>query len=268
VRTVSSSPSTALTNLTTAVTAGAGLSTGGQDVRTQNYSFQLITDPKQLWRLKALYRFVIDGNEEKFVEDFPPLYKTVTMQRNACLHDASKHNAIVYGTGTTTDPNSALPNQPFTSCITQYGGGGTTPTMSMGTDSFSILIPDEHYRIGPTCLVCRKCNGRRSVLVANDKLKGRWLHWRSLPGATRSDNYDDNDIPLGQYGHYELFVDRNQADKFADFSIFALAASTLTDSAVSGGSGGGGAGGGGGGGASKGQGAQPAGLFLTLPTIP
>jgi hypothetical protein len=122
-------PSVAITNSVMGVRAGTSLSATGQDVRSQNYSFTLITDSNQMWRLKALYRFAIDGDERKFVEDYPLIYKTVSQQRNVCLRDKSRNNAIVYGTATTADANSGLPSEPFKSCLTTVGGMGV-PTMT------------------------------------------------------------------------------------------------------------------------------------------
>ena len=261
VNTASSNPSLVATNLTTAVRAGASLTGGVQDVHTQNYAFQMITDPYQLWRLKSLYRFVIDGDENKFLRDYPAIYKTINHQRNVCLRDRLT-GRIVYGTAANNDPSSGLPKS-FESCITSVGGGGSASTMTVGQDTFSDLVPDPYYVTGPTCLICRKRNGQYAV---NDRIKGRWLHWRALPGATRPDNFAEGDIPLGRYGHYELFADRDHPEKFADFTIFAFAASTQSDSAISGGSGGGGAGGGGGGGA-KGPQAAPAGILIATPPI-
>jgi hypothetical protein len=271
-RTISSSPGTVLTGSKTSVTAAAGLSTTAQDVSSQNYAFQMITDAYQLWRLKALYRFAIEGDryESTFVTEYPKIYKSVTEQRTACLQDRTKNNSTVYGTGTTTDPASGLPSQ-FQSCVTQYSTGGAgTPgvTMGVGSDSTSILIPDEHFLTGPDCIVCEARYAGKTKYVANKRLKGGWLHWRGLPGATRPDTYQEGDILVGRSGHYELYVDQKQPERFADFTIFVLAASTQADSAVTGGSGGGSgatAGGGGGGGGSKGPSALPS-LLLTLPT--
>jgi hypothetical protein len=268
VRTVGAMPSTAGTNIATGVAAGAGLMAEAQDVRTQNYSFQMITDAYQLWRLKALYRIAIDGREADFVRDYPPIYKSVSQQRSVCLHDKAKNNATVYGLGTTADPASGLSNQ-FQSCVTQYSPGAGV-TMGAGTDTSTVLVPDEHFLAGPTCAVCMKRIAGRRIYIANESLKGHWLHWRSLSGAAngRPDTYRPGDIYVGQSGHYELYVDPGQVKKFADFTIFVLAASTQTDSAVTGGSGGGGAGASGaGGGGSKSPVAQP-GLLLTLPTGP
>ena len=138
--------------------------------------------------------------------------------------------------------------------------------MTLGQDTFSVLIPDDHYLTGPVCVVCRKWIGHKWEYRANDKLKGGWLHWRSLYGRNRRDTWVEGDVPLGQYGHYELFVDRWQRDKFADFNIFVLAVSTLSDASVNGGAGGGGAGGGAGGGSKSPQ-ASPAGILIGTPTI-
>jgi hypothetical protein len=264
VNTASSNPSLAATNLTTAVKAGASLTGGVQDVRTQNYAFQMITDPYQLWRLKSLYRFAIDGDENKFLRDYPRIYKTINHQRNVCLQDQLTRRTV-YGTATNNDPSSGLPNS-FVSCITSAGGGGSAPTMTKGQDTYSDLVPDPYYLTGPTCLICRQRNGKYAV---NDRIKGSWLRWRALPGATRLDNFAEGDIPLGRYGHYELFVDRDYPEKFVDFTIFAFAASTQSDSAVSGGSGGGGASGAGGsgGGGSKGPQAATAGILIATPPI-
>jgi hypothetical protein len=274
-KTISSNSSTVLTGSKSSVTAAVGFSTTAQDVSTQNYSFQMITDPYQLWRLKALYRLAVEGDkyEGTFVKEYPKIYKSVTQQRTACLHDRTKSNSTVYGTGTTTDPASGLPSQ-FQSCVTQYGTGSNAgtggATMGGGTDSTSILVLDEHFLTGPTCIVCERRNAGKTTYAANERLKGRWLHWRGLPGATPPgpDTYRDGDIFVGRSGHYELYVDPKHPEKFADFTIFVLAASTQADSAVTGGSGGGagaGAGGGGGGGNAKGSPALPS-LLLTLPT--
>jgi hypothetical protein len=45
-------------------------------------------------------------------------------------------------------------------------------------------------------------------------------------------------VPLGQFGHYELFVDPQEQRKFPQFAVFILAAATQSDSSNSGGAGG------------------------------
>ena len=45
-------------------------------------------------------------------------------------------------------------------------------------------------------------------------------------------------MPLGQFGHYELFVDPQEQRKFPQFAVFILAAATQSDSSNSGGAGG------------------------------
>ncbi len=58
---------------------------------------------------------------------------------------------------------------------------------------------------------------------------GRWLLWEALPGASQPSSVPApdhaKDIYLGIYGHYTLFVDGGQQDRFAEFVIFLTAAS-------------------------------------------
>jgi hypothetical protein len=109
--------------------------------------------------------------------------------------------------------------------------------LTQGTDTVSTMIPDSYYQQGPLCVLCGK-----AARAVNPRLTGRWLHWHALPGASgiRPDTDQPGDIPLGIYGHYELFVDARQAVKMPQFTTFILAASTQTDSSTSGGGGGGG----------------------------
>lgn len=142
--------------------------------------------------------------------------------------------------------------------------------MAVGQDTTAILVPDEHYFERPLCIVCRNWNGRRWEYSVNDKLKGGWLHWKSTQDVLapsnyrwRPDNYEEGDILLGKFDHYELYVDKRQTEKFSDFVIFAMVGATQSSSAISGGSGGGASGGGGGGGGSaKGPQAQPTGILI------
>jgi hypothetical protein len=40
------------------------------------------------------------------------------------------------------------------------------------------------------------------------------------------------DTYLGRYGHYDLFVAEGEQDRFVEFTLFILAASTQTDAAT------------------------------------
>ena len=190
----------------------------------------------------ALYRFVVDNNEWALKEDYPKIHKTVTHSRNTCLLDDNGQPII----GTYT-PEATSPTTPglyiatkYTRCLTtQTQTQGSQFSFTQGSDSTSSMVPDPYYLRGPTCVLCASPKG----LIVNWRLKGAWLHWRALPGASgaRQDTYKVGDVPLGRFGHYELFVDPGQQSKFPEFVMFVLAASTQSDtsSAGSGGAGGG-----------------------------
>jgi hypothetical protein len=135
----------------------------------------------------------------------------------------------------------------FSRCVTSFGQQGGAQ-ITAGSDSYSTMRPDPYYLQGPSCVLCLRYSRSldKSVLVVNPDLQGQWLHWRALPGAAKPDNYDPNDVYLGQYGHYLLFVAAGQEQKAAKFALFILAAATQSDT------GGGAAGGAGSGGASAG----------------
>jgi hypothetical protein len=222
--TASTNPSTVMTGQTQSVRASQSLGLNGTDVRSQNWSYAPVTDSFKAWRLKALYRYVVDGDEAKLRRDYALINKAITHSRNQCLRDALKNDASVYAEA--KNGSDVL----FKSCVTSYGGGQTGPSMTYGSDSFSTMVPDSYYLRGPGCVLCRVPGERK--LHVNSRLKGQWLHWRSLPGASgaRSDTYVSGDQPIGSAGHYELFVDARQQDRLPDFAIFVLAAATQGDS--------------------------------------
>jgi hypothetical protein len=125
--------------------------------------------------------------------------------------------------------------------------------MTAGTETYTDMKPDPYYEQGPACVICK---GKKGTRYVNRNLTGNWLHWRALPGASRTDFYWPGDVPLGNYGHYELFVDHAQQEKVAKFALFVLAAATQSDTS-GGGGGGGGASTGGGGGGGGGHGVAP-----------
>jgi uncharacterized membrane protein YgcG len=253
------------TTLTNAAQLGAfGLSLQAQDTRTQNWAYATITNARQAARLSALYRFAVDGDKKKLKENYPLLQKSVGITKPECLRDKNKYSEAVFASGTTTDPKTGLPRY-FSSCLTGYSPQGSGITLSEGSDTFSILVPDEYYLKQPNCVLC---GGNRTVnaRLRNDHL-GNWLHWKGSLGAAKADTYMPGDIFLGRYGKYELFVDHRQPEKFAQFSLFVLAASTDADATVTSGGSGGGGGGSAGGGGSSGKGAAPAAQILIAPGL-
>jgi hypothetical protein len=236
--TASNSPSSQFTTARLGSAAAKTLGVTGNDSRTQNWSFLPISNAFEAARLMALYRYAVDSDEIALKANYPKLYKSVTSQRNVCLTDINGRPVNVQTAAPTVDKSTQLPTTPrlisgFTRCLNTYGQPSGNGSMTQGTDSISNMIPDPYYLQGPLCVLCK--HGRR--LVANPRLSGRWLHWKALIGASgrRPDTWVPGDIPLGIYGHYELFVDYTQALKASQFIVFALAASTQTDSSGPGG---------------------------------
>ena len=242
VRTVAASPSTTTTNLATGVRAGESLGASGTDVRTQNWSYAPVTNAFQARRLMALYRYVINGDDEQLRRNYPKIFQSVTHTRNVCLLDDKGNPVTISATKAASTPpaGQAAIDVSFSRCVTSWGSGGQL-TATTGSDSSTTMKPDPYYLQGPGCVLCVS-SAYKHRLVVNPRLAGRWLRWRSLAGTSggRADTFREGDIPLGRFGHYELFADPYQSEKFPEFVAFILAASTQSDTGGGSSSGGGG----------------------------
>lgn len=233
----------------------AGASVDATDIWSQNWALQPITNPERLRRLQALYRYAVDQNEKTLVASFPLITKSVAHFRPVCVtNQVTGRCATVedlnkrYEPGgfdtsgkllRPTAPGAGTRDAQYLIKVPATGLSAGSASASAGTDSFSTVVPDEYFLTGPGCIVCLKAGSHASTnstvdLRANPLLKGRWLHWRGLAGATRADTYEPNDIYLGREGHYELFVDGRRPEAFVNFVAATLAAAT--QSPTSGGS--------------------------------
>jgi hypothetical protein len=202
-------------------------SLSASDTWSQNWGFAPINDVYQMRRLSALYRYAVDGDAAAFVQNYPPLFKSINITRSDCLRDAQGRVLI------TIKKTSASGNQrDVTLCATATGQSGANG-LSVGATTLSDveLVPDEHYLKGPACAVCMRRHLSKTRLVPNERLQPGWLRWRNLPGAgSRPERLPlPGDQPLGTFGHHELFAAQGQGSKFAEFTLFILAASTQTD---------------------------------------
>lgn len=167
---------------------------------------------------------------------------------NESLIRAQRVAAETYAAG--GPPSGMAYKSGFSRCVTSIAQPSTSGiTIQMGSDTYSTMTPDPYYLKRPSCVLCLAYSRAldKSVLVVNPDLKGNWLHWRALPGASSPDNYGSNDKFLGQYGHYELFAAAGQEEKVAKFVVFVLAAATQSDTGGGAAAGGGGTSAGGGG---------------------
>ncbi len=248
--------STTNTNTSSVASGTAGLS--ASDSWNQSWAYAPVTDPDRLKRLQALYRYAVEWSDlrevgvRKFVANFPLVPKTVSYNTPICLRDMS--SSVEKGSKAPLPSNSQLEldkktgepkgaDAPIKVCVTAVGSN-SGPSHGATTQTFSTLVPDEHYLKGPTCIVCSYGRG----LTLNARLQGSWLHWNDLSGRpvepTRAPR--SGDISLGRSGHYEFFASPSSAQRFVDFTVAVLSATNI------GGSGGPSAGGGSAGQASSG----------------
>jgi hypothetical protein len=203
-------------------------SLSASDTWSQNWGFAPINDVYQMRRLSALYRYAIDGDAAAFVQNYPPLFKSINITRPDCLRDADGRVMITIKKTTASSGNQ----RDVTLCATATGQSGANGLSAGATTVSDVeLVPDEHYLKGPACAVCMRRHSSKTRLVPNERLQPAWLRWRNLPGAGSRPERPPlpGDQPLGTFGHHELFAAQGQGSKFAEFTLFVLAASTQTD---------------------------------------
>jgi hypothetical protein len=233
------------TNTFTSATASKTLGVSGTDSWNQSWAYTTITDPDRLKRLQALYRYAVEWSEEpdgimQFVLNFPLVYKSASYSKPLCLEDETtkKHASTDQSNALALDTQGDKADKAGKSiqvCVTAAGGTAGAAGLSHGatTKTFTRQIPDEHYLTGPTCIVCSGPQGRRTI---NPLIFGPWLRWQDLSGRfVRPERVPrPGDVLLGQSGHYAFFTDGLRAQRFVDFSVAVLSATTIGGSAAPG----------------------------------
>ncbi|WP_157100574.1 hypothetical protein [Rhodoplanes sp. Z2-YC6860] len=230
-------------------TAAKSLQLSASDSWNQSWSFAPVTDPERMKRLQALYRYAVEWSEEsdgvaQFLENFPPVQRSVSVSTPRCLVDAGGNN-IPFDP---TKPGSPPPkDSDSTVCAT--AGGTTQSTISHGatTESYTNQADDPYYLRNKGCIVCVRYSKttHRRYRTINENLEGAWLRWEdvagSQPNPVRAPLPDD--VLLGHAGHYKFYTSRKTAQKFVNFTVATLSAmaqagstaATASSSASSGG---------------------------------
>src|SRR5450755_487188 len=209
--TVASAATTTTTNTNSALRNPKTLTPSATDSWTQTWSLNTITDPDQMRRVRALYRFAVGATIDK--ADCP----------KARAKDKTRNGA---GTG----------------CLTlqkEY----PTPMKLAGSDPGKMaFFPDPTFLVRPGCVLCAPDESKlatpatavtKEQLVKNDNLTRDWLNWEIVGGPPRLP-HSSNEKFLGQYGNVLLWT--NDPDQFSQFMMFVLEATS--QAAVSGGGGG------------------------------
>ncbi|MGO8777874.1 MAG: hypothetical protein ACLQKK_02980 [Rhodomicrobium sp.] len=246
--------------LATAADKSVGV-TGG-NTATQSWGVDTIGDPDQLRRLYDLYRFAVDGNDCPYAQlallrDYPLTYSPNAEMATSATAPALSidpnsmlgANCVLCGTNTASaSPNSlqvcdgsdgaetvsAIEASPGT-C--EAGAMKPTGRRSRAVHRLELKGISKQLassKIGNAAASLLNKNGKVCLtinrrLLPRDSL-GRWLRWEALPGASRPSSIPapdhQRDVYLGLYGHYALYVDGNQPDRFAEFVIFITGAAT------------------------------------------
>ncbi len=254
-----------LGKLTQAVTTTTDKSVGitGGNTATQSWGVDTIGDPDQLRRLYDLYRFAVDGNDCPYAQlallrDYPLTYspnaETATSAAPPALSiDANSmlgaNCVLCSASSASASPNSLQVcdgsdgAQAF-SAIEAAPGTCEGGAVKIGPRSRAVhrlelkglskqLASSKSGNAAASLVnkngkVCLTINRR---LLPRDSL-GRWLRWEALPGASRPTSIPapdhQRDVYLGLFGHYALYVDGNQPERFAEFVIFITGAATST----------------------------------------
>jgi hypothetical protein len=231
------------TNTSTLQTGSSTFGLSATDSWNQSWGYAPITDPDRLKRLQALYRYAVQWSDDadgvvRFVANFPLVYKSVSYNKPLCLRDMtnSSKNGLMKDSSSLDLDLAAKPQPTATPSSGQIqvcatAAGTSTQGVSHGATSttFARQTPDEHYLGGPTCIVCRSPHGH----TINPLFRGGWLRWQDLSGGYVRPNRQpqEGDLPLGQAGHYVFYVNPKDAQRFVDFSVAVLSATTVGGSA-------------------------------------
>jgi hypothetical protein len=240
-RTVVTAAANSTTNTQAGATASKTAGLSASDSWNQSWSYAPVTDPDRMRRLQALYRYAVEWSSEgssgvqKFVDNFPPIYKSVSYSKPLCLRGI--HREAQTRAPVTSNEDSKIQSTPGTPpkgadpievCAT---AAGTTTSLQHGatTKSFSSQVPDEHYLTTEFCVLCYGRNGK----TINQNLRGDWLHWDNVSGRPVWPNRarHPGDISLGRFGRYEFFVSADNAQKFVTFTAAVLLATNVSGSA-------------------------------------
>lgn len=186
------------------------------DQWSQNWTLAPITDPDQMRRVRAIYRYALGYSYDK--KDLP--------------QECAKRP--------TNDPCPTIQDE-YASIYKSVSSGADT----------GMLILDNVYLRKPGCVLCtdkKLSDGtdRLSVddLNVNERLKWGFLRWHSGSYHSVQPPNPQTDVSLGTYGPYELFAGgqrSNSANRtaFAEFVLFVLEGTLSTTSGAGGGKGGG-----------------------------
>jgi hypothetical protein len=250
-KTVATATSTSTTNTVASTDTGKTLGITGGNTANQSWGVDTIGDADVLRRLYDLYRFAVTGNDQPcaqmaLLNDYPLQYNVTSIATPAPLaidpNSTIGSNCVLCGLNSA----SASPSPPSPKvCEASNARTANQAALasSCGYKSYRVELRDlrkQRASVKPApsaAATAATASSGQVCLTLNQRLlprpgQGRWLLWEALPGANRRNSEPppnpDRDVFLGVYGHYALYVDGRQPDRFAEFVIFITAAAIST----------------------------------------
>ena len=251
-KTMATATTTQATNSLVATDAGKSLAITGGNTATQSWGVDTIGDSDVLRRLYDLYRFAVSGDdslaaEQALLNDYPLHYSITSANGIGPSSLAIDPNSIIGSNCVLCGKNSASASSspPYPRVCESSNARSANLGPSSALTSYRVELKDLHRpppgtsarsatasttaAAGTTGQVCLTINQRLLPKVPG---LGRWLLWEPQAGATKGSSRPapkpDRDIFLGTYGHYALYVDGRQPDRFSEFVIFITAAAVST----------------------------------------
>lgn len=207
------------TTTRTTVTPNGSIGADATDQWSQNWSLTTLQDPGQMLRLRALYRFGAGQTTRKeLLCEYPLVQNTQGAQGSGQTSTQTTVNVNINGQRTTfKTPTSAV--------AVKYKLKDNCPSNDPGTPDPSLLKP-------PECVICDYCpkstaDNPNRILRVNDLLFNDWaIFW---PG----EQAPGDNIPMGHFGKYDIYVKKDKQEHYSDFVILVLAATQLSSSSSS-----------------------------------
>lgn len=187
----------------TTTSASQTVTPGATDTWTQTWSLNTITDPDQVRRVRALYRF-----------------------------------ALGY-TGSSADSNCGTKTSLYRFCFEdEY-----PLVRKLTTGQTTAFFVDPTYLTKPGCILCARdpatflspATVKEGDLIRNENLTQGWLNWEPIEGGQPRYEHNRAEDYLGTYGGFHLWVRDREA--MSQFVMFILEATSMSSSLGGGGGG-------------------------------
>lgn len=228
-----------VTNSTTTAKGAKTVTPAATDTWSQTWTLSTITDPDQMRRVRALYRFAIGASGDLNDPEFKRECKLKLPQK---FITAEKHKfRRIEGIATKGELNpNYVANDIEPYCPNIQAEYPLVKKSITDQNKGTAFANDPAFLIQPGCIFCIPPGYSTPIgvsdreLVLNPRLTNNWLNWEPILGGAPRFAHGPHEVPLGDYGGYRLFAANQEA--YSQFMLFILE-STAQSTAIGGGGG-------------------------------